>query len=340
MRRGYLSALALAVCLGLVLPAGAQAVSRSFWGVEYSSSASGRDFRLMHRAHVGTVRIPLWHSVVSGSGWSTYDRIVSGLAKRRIHVLPDLLNNPADYTPPISGSARTSWTQFAHSAVARYGPGGSFWHTHPGLPKTPVRAWQVGNEPNLKKYFPSRRPVRDYATLLKITHNAIHRANRHAKVVLAGMPALRSQFVSYPGVKFLNRLYRVRGIKHAFNIAATHPYAENLRQLRRAMTRIRRVMRRHGDKKTQVWITEIGYGSARFNHHLNFGRKGQARMLHKTFRLLHAKHRRWRIHGLAWYDWRDPPQRNPDCSFCSTAGLLRSDFHPKPAYRAFKRIAR
>jgi polysaccharide biosynthesis protein PslG len=339
--RGRLAALALVACLAVVLPAGvASARGRSFWGVEYTNPTSSRDFRLMHRAHVGTVRIPLWHSVVSSSGWSPYDRIVGGLANRRIRVLPDLVNNPGDYTPPISGGARTAWTQFAHDAVNRYGPGGSFWRAHPRLPRVPIRAWQVGNEPNLQKYFPSSHPVRDYATLLKITHSAIRGANRHAKVVLAGMPALRSQFVKFPGVRFLARLYRVRGIKRAFDIAATHPYAENMRQLRRAMTRIRSVMRRHGDKRTRVWITELGYGSAPFNHHLNFGRRGQARMLHKTFGLVHRKRRAWKIKGVVWYDWRDPAQRNPDCSFCSTAGLLKSDFHPKPSYRAFKRLAR
>jgi hypothetical protein len=74
--RGRLAAIVLVTCLALVLPAGAASAGRSFWGVAYISPTSSRDFRLMHRAHVGTVRIPLWHSVVSSSGWSPYDRIV------------------------------------------------------------------------------------------------------------------------------------------------------------------------------------------------------------------------------------------------------------------------
>jgi hypothetical protein len=339
MRRTAGLAVVVTALVLLLPPAGAQA-SRSFWGVEYTNSTSSRDFKLMHRAHVGTVRIPLWHSVVASSGWGPYDAIVSGLARKRIRLLPDLVNNPADYTPPIHGGARTAWVQFAHAAVQRYGPGGSFWQSHPGLPKRPVRAWQVGNEPNLKKYFPSNSPVRDYATLLKITHGAIRSASSHARVVLAGMPALRSQFVTFPGIKFLSRLYRIKGIKHAFDIAATHPYAENLRQLHRALSRTRRVMRRHHDGKTKLWITELGYGSARFNHHLNFGRKGQARMLRRTFRVIKHNRRHWRVRGVVWYDWRDPAQKNPDCSFCSSAGLLHSNFRPKPAYRAFRHIAR
>jgi len=39
---------------------------------------------------------------------------------------------------------------------------------------------------------------------------------------------------------------------------------------------------------------------------------------------------------VVWYDWRDPAQKNPDCSFCSSAGLLRSNFRAKPSWRAFR----
>jgi hypothetical protein len=313
-------------------------VGRDFWGVNYTSGTSGRDFKLMRRGHVGTARFVIWHSVVQTNGWAAYDRIIGGLAKRGIRPLPDLFNAP-DYRPPVSGSARTAWVQFVHDAASRYGPGGSFWRTHPRLPNRPVRAMQVGNEPNLPKYFVTGTPVKDYATLLRITHTAIRGVSGKIKVVLAGMPALHSQFVKFPGVEFLNRLYRVHGVKRSFDIAATHPYAENLHQLRRAVTKVRRVMRRHGDKRTPVWITEMGYGSDRFNHHLNFGLRGQATMLHKTFKLILHRRKSWRVHGIVWYDWRDPPQRNPDCSFCSSAGLLRSSFRPKPAYHAFKHIA-
>src|SRR3954453_23365225 len=129
MRKAIALALSLTAIALMVSASGAQAnAGRSFWGVAYTSPTSTRDFRLMHRAHVGTVRFVVWHSVVQANGWSPYDRLVRGLAKRRLQGLPDLLNNPANYTPPISGSAAQSWTQFAHAAVACYGPRGSFWH--------------------------------------------------------------------------------------------------------------------------------------------------------------------------------------------------------------------
>jgi hypothetical protein len=329
---GLLTAVAL-----LLAPAGAQALSRDFWGVNYTSEpSSANDFALMRQAKVGTARFVLGRNVVETRGWAPYDEIIGGLAQRRVKALPDLFNS--DYHPPISGSARDAWVQFVRDVVSRYGPGGTFWQAHPELPSTPVSAVQVLNEPNLPKYFISNNPVKDYATLLKITHDAIRSAGNGAtvKVVLAGMPALRSEFVKFPGVSFLNRLYRVPGVKRNFDIAATHPYAENLDQLRRALKGIRRVMKRHGDKRTQVWVTEMGYGSDRFNHHLNFGLKGQATMLRKTFKLLLDRRRRWKVHGLVWYQWRDPPIKNPDCSFCSSAGLLRADFSAKPAFRAFK----
>src|SRR5207249_10552483 len=109
--------------------------------------------------------------------------------------------------------------------------------------------------------------------------------------------------------------------------------------LRFQMSKFRRVMRRHGDGRKRVWITEFGYGSARFNHRLNYGLDGQARMLRRTFRLFREKRRQWKVRGVIWYNWRDPAGGNSDCSFCSSSGLLRSNRQAKPAYRAFKRIA-
>jgi polysaccharide biosynthesis protein PslG len=332
-------ALLLTALACTLIPAGAHARGRSFWGVVDGPTAqTNRDLRLMRRGGVGTDRFVLWHSVVQQSGWSSYDRFIGKLARKRIRALPDLFTG-GGYSPPISGNARQSWVQFAHNAAARYGPGGSFWHAHPRLPKRPVRAWQVGNEPSLPKYWPTKSPVRDYATFLKITHDAIRGVNSHATIVLAGLPGVVVDR-PYRGWKFLNKLYRVGGVKGDFNVAAFHPYAHHLRDLAPQMRKFRHVMRRHGDKHTPVWITEFGYGSGRRDGRLNFGKKGQARMLRKTFRAFAHKRRRWNVRGVVWYQWRDPAQQNPDCSFCSTSGLLHSNLRPKPAYRAFKHIAR
>jgi len=330
---GLLTVLALALS-----PAGAEAkVGRSFWGVvDLSANLSSKDFAKMHRAKVGVVRIALYEQEIEISpgvfNWSSTDQTVQGLASRGITTLPDLLVSRSNPPPPISGSARQNWEQFVHEVVARYKPGGTFWQANPGLRRKPIRSYQVFNEPNLKKFFPSNNAVRDYGKLLKITHNAIRGAYAHANTVLAGLPG----FVPNRGWRFLDKLYRVKGVKRSFDIAAVHPYSISLYYLRYQLRKFRGVMKRHHDKHTPIWITEFGFGSAHPNGRLNKGPRGQARMLRKSFKLLRAKHKSWKLRGVVWFDWRDPPQHNPDCSFCSSAGLLHSNYHPKLALRAFK----
>jgi hypothetical protein len=348
-RRRITGPAALLAVLGLLLSAsGAQALNRSFWGVVDRSGGSSQDLDKMHAARVGVARINFFKSeleVAPGTfDFSSSDQLIGDLASRGIPVLPVLLNAPSNPPPPVdSASARQDWKQFVQEFVAHYKPGSTYWSSvypvqHPGAAPRPIRAFQVFNEPNLKKYFTSNNPVRDYATLLKISHDAIHSAYAHAKVVLAGIPG----FTAYRGWKFLDRLYRVNGVKRSFDIAAVHPYSPKLFYLRYQMKRFRKVMARHGDAHTPIWITEIGYGSAHRNGALglNKGLNGQARALTKAFKFLRGERRRWNLRGVVWFEWRDPQQRNTDCTFCSSAGLLRSNFEAKPAFKAFKRFTR
>ena len=42
---------------------------------------------------------------------------------------------------------------------------------------------------------------------------------------------------------------------------AVHPYAENARGVEGELSRIRCVMRRRGDGRTPVWISELGWAT-------------------------------------------------------------------------------
>ena len=45
----------------------------------------------------------------------------------------------------------------------------------------------------------------------------------------------------------------------------------------------------------------------------------------------------WHVQRLFWFDWRDPSKTGVvKCSFCASAGLLRYNRTPKPAYQTFK----
>jgi hypothetical protein len=239
--------------------------------------------------------------------------------------------------------------------VDRYGPHGDYWSDayrddHPGARPLPIKAWQIWTEPNGKAYFKPNPSAKRYATLLRVAHDAIKRADPKAKVVSAGLVGLRKwkgrKLKGVPGWEFLRRLYKVPGAKKNFEIAAIHPYAPNLDQLRRAMKLTRAAMKKAHDKRTPLWISELGWGSAPKGSgnsllELNKGIQGQRRMLSESFKLIRSHRSKWRVRRLFWYDWRDRAKgAHSPCSFCESSGLLRHNFEPKPAYNAFRHFVR
>jgi polysaccharide biosynthesis protein PslG len=353
MRRTWTVALVVALVAFATLGAGTAFARSGFIGVQDVSDKLGhRDLVRMDQGGVGIVRRLLyWPAVEPRRGtfaWRGTDRVVGRLASRGIDLLPMVYGSPRyiarhSNVPPVrSKKKRKIFGQFLSALVKRYGHGGTYWtdphlyrHQHPGKAARPVVAWQIWNEPNLEKFFAPRPSVGKYARLVRTAHSAIHAADPEAKVVLAGMsgrghPADR---------KFLNRFYRQRRIKRSFDAVAVNPYAPQVHQTGVKIKRIRGVMRRHGDRDTGLWITEIGWGSHppdRFG--LNKGLKGQRRMLARSFRLIVHHRKAWHINRLIWFDFRDPRGNAGGCSFCTSAGLLRKSGKPKPAWRTFKRF--
>lgn len=331
-------------------------VPANFWGVSLTSpQLSNRDLNRMASGRVGEAHWTFfWPGIEAVQGkfnWTVADNLVGDLASKGVGVMP-VVYGSAKYAasspqkPPLgSASARAAWQDFLTHLVDRYGPGGDYWTDpslyptqHPGGPIMPIRAWQVWNEPNLFPYFRTKSRVSKYVSLLRISHAAIKGADPNAKVVLAGMPAY-SNVRSWP---FLDKLYR-HGAKRYFDIAAIHPYAPSVHFQALALRRTRRVMKSHGDGRTPLWITELGWGSGHPDKFgLNHGPQGQKRLLTKSFRMVSHNRRRWNLGRLFWFQWRDLPRSTPKgyCSgsLCPTGGLFKSDETPKPAWRAFQRF--
>ena len=205
----------------------------------------------------------------------------------------------------------------------------------------PVQAWQVWNEPNLKKYFDPNttgQGVQKYAQLVKLSHDAIKSKDAQAKIVLGGMLGNGQPLAK----DFLKGLYKIPGFKNNFDVAGLHPYTGYLDGFRRQILQFRGVMTNHGDSATPLWLTEFGWGSRapdRFG--INKGLAGQAQMLRDSFEMLLAHRKAWNVQRLYWFLWRDPPASpgGGGCSFCDSAGLLRNNRNPKPAYGAFRSFA-
>jgi hypothetical protein len=331
---------------------------RGFFGVVPQTALRSADYARMRAGGVETIRVPVsWGAVQTsprgGYDWGGLDATVAAAAKQHLEVLPFLYSTPRWLSGdprrlPVDGSRqRRAWGEFVSAAVERYGHHGSFWAEHgPGtrepLPRLPIRNWQIWNEENFFYFTRPASPGR-YARLLAISHRAIHRADPRAALVIGGLFGQpRGQAPrALSAVDFLDRLYRVRGARANFDAVALHPYAADTATLAALVEEVRATMRRHGDRRAGLYLTEIGWGSQDDPAVVAFevGRSGQARELRSAYRYLISNRHRLNLQQVDWFSWKDLPGA---CSFCDSAGLFHAgtSFRPKPAWHAFVQIAR
>jgi len=348
----------LLTTLFLLAPASAQALPRGFFGIVPQTPLDREDLARMRSGGVETVRIPVsWGATQpsprSDYNWTGLDATVADAARQRIGILPVLGTSPGWATgnwrrmPVDSARQRQGWAEFVGAIVARYGSRGEFWAEHgPGsdepLPRTPIEAWQIWNEENFFYFVKPVSPGR-YARLLAVTGRAVRQADPRADIVLGGLFGEPRQNLprGMDAVDFLNALYRSRGVKANFDAVALHPYAADVGELRRQVEEVRATMARHGDRRSGLYITEMGWGSAYNPRTVAFevGPRGQARELRRAYDYLLANRGRLRLRQVDWFTWKDVPG---SCNFCDSSGLFRRGerFRPKPAWHAFVQVTR
>jgi hypothetical protein len=359
--------LAGTLALFAAAPGTASAVPRTFWGVVPQRQPSDAQLQRLRRGGVDSIRLAVSWAAVQPSpraepDWAGIDAQIAAAARARLEVLPFLYDAPrwavrphavpgspgsarAPLHLPANGAAGRAWSAFARSAVERYGPRGSFWSENPALPRQPIHAWQVWNEPNFK-YFVVRPNPAEYGRLVKRTARAIHAVDPRADLILAGLFARPAEATrnlhppqAYFAADFLRLMYRrTPGVRAAFEGVALHPYVATYSRLRPEIEEVRSVMRRNHDGGVGLWITELGWSSERPNRRDSFakGLRGQKQQLKGAFSLLRREQRRWRLERVYWFAADDAPGA---CNFCGGAGLFRRNLRPKPAWHAYVHFA-
>ena len=335
----------------------AQAPPRSFFGIVPQTALADTDFEYMRAGRIGSLRWPLtWDSVQTTRNgpyeFGGFDQVVALAARRHIQILPVLggiprwLSHKRTALPIDSAARRRGWFGFVNAAVERYGPHGSYWREHrpggPGafVPRVPIRQWQIWNEANFFYFTRPASPTR-YARLLKISNQAVKRAEPGADVILSGLfgePTAHAPNAMH-AVDFLARLYRVPGIKASFDGVALHPYAETARDVAQMTEELRRVMLRNRDPRARLYITEMGWGSQNHPNLVSFeqGVGFQLREMRRVYRYLIQNRGRLNLGGVYWFTWKDI---SGSCNFCDSTGFFGDSerLKPKPAWRAFVRL--
>jgi len=333
-----------------VLPAAAFAAAPPGFtvGVSPQTPANAGDYALMQEAGVRSLRLPLNWSTIEGHSpylvapnWSSFDHSVELAAEYGMRVFPFVWGTPLwvagqpRIEPVRSAWARRAWASFLRRAVQRYGPEGEFWEERPQLEPLPIGAWEIWNEENIVTF--GEADPRRFARTIRVAGRAIHGADRGAKVILGGLFGRPLQVPPNvdPG-DFVERVYRAHGVKRFFDGIALHPYVADAAAIRPMIRNLRRVMRRHHDAATPIYLTEMGWGSDSYQTRWERGVYGQARELAQAFSLLVGHRRSWRIAGAWWFTWADTPESL--CQFCDSAGLLTSNREAKPAWYAFTEL--
>jgi hypothetical protein len=366
MRRrgiGVLAALcaALTVTLAGAGEAGAR-VPREFFGlVPQDRITPTADVERMGQGKVGTVRLLIsWPAVEPADDnfkWGPIDAYVTDLAAQGIRPFPFVFgsapfvsSNPIQM-PVQSAKAKAEWKEFLGEAADRYGPGGPFARGQlPGQAggANPIRTWQLWNEQNAPKHVLNPSPA-GYGELVKITDEAITREDPGAQLVLGGMfgrptgtavtgPTAAGKGGAIKAWKFLKRLYKTEGVKESFDGVALHPYSPNIKGIKEQIGKFRKVLKKKKDKGTDIWVTELGWGSTKKGR-LGVGKKKQGKLLKQSFKLLKKKRGKWHIGGVMWYTWRDLGGGNAPCDWCATAGLFEpTGDNPKRAWKKYVRF--
>jgi hypothetical protein len=332
-------------------------LTRTFFGIAaphvHAVEGAARRVQLgqIRRTGVGTLRQNFeWALVEPRPGvysFRAYDSFVADSARHGVSILPVLTNPPAFRSAaPSQGAQRGTYpprsfgefAAFANRLVRHYGPAGSFWAANPSVPKRPIRAWQVWNEPHLAAYWPTGPDPAAYTEMLRTVSSGIRAADPGADVVTA---ALSQSNHGIPLVRFIRGMYRA-GAKASFNSLAINPYAPAADQVYKIMRSARRVANRAGDRRVALRVTEVGWATSGPRSPFRLGYSGQAALIKRTWATLVARRKRLRLRGLIYYGWRDLPSYAPLTRdfFGLHTGLLERDGRSKPGRVRFTRSVR
>lgn len=301
-----------------------------------------RALRAQHRAGVRILRQVFdWKRIEAAPGryeLHAYDALVEDAARAGLDVLPVLYGMPLFRALRGSGRAVARPVNlddigaFARVLAQRYGPTGSFWRAHPGVPPHPLRAWQVWNEPNLGLYWGGTPDAAAYAHLLRAASTAIHAIDPRAEIVTAGLPDSRG---GIPLTTYLRQLYAAGG-RGTFDTVAVNLYAPTPDGVLLDVRRVRQVTAAMGDDRVRIWITEFGWADDGPRSSFTVGAVRQARYVRETLDRAAEEARLLRLRGAVYYAWKDlPPYPGIGDFWGLHTGLLDGSDVPKPALAAY-----
>jgi hypothetical protein len=281
--------------------------------------------------------------------FSRYDDVVEEAAKRRLTVLPLLMNTPdwAGATWHTVPNDPAEYAEYVGKVTGRYGPGGDFWREHPELPQVAPTHFEIYNETYLEVFTNNDVNPGRYARLVKAAAIAGRAANPNAKFLIQA-----DTFYTYaPGDyrQYIDDMYAaVPDLNKYFDGAAVHPYSSglspahytaggNTRWQFGRLAEIRERLAAHGGTDKPLWLTEIGWSTCPADDDC-VSEDRHADYVRTMFELLRGKYSDY-VAGVFLYHMHDwGPRVADDKEYWF--GLTRPDGSKKPAWHALRAAAR
>jgi hypothetical protein len=366
VNRSVKGPLAVVLALGVVLLAAAPADAKrrapfGFFGTSLDGLISVSDLdrsnqgQLMVRSGVESIRVNFaWDAAQPTSGPPRFggtDATVRFAAQHGLSVLPLVMYTPrwASSNPSAPNymlyapTDPNTYGAFLTALIRRYGPTGTFWAENPGLPRIPIRDWQIWNEPAFRYFWATPDYPRSYPRLLKVAYRAVHAADRHARVVMAGLASFNTTGASWTDLK---RFYR-HGVRRYYDVLAIHPFSWNLNRVIRTIQLNRKVQRRYHDSRKPIYLTELSWPASkgRIPPSLYLGfevtPRRQRRLLAAAYARL-IRDRRLHVRRAFWYTWAStysPVSCEGTAVSFQYSGLLRRTCGPGTSFSSTRLLS-
>lgn len=209
-----------------------------------------------------------------------------------------------------------------------------------------VHVYEVWNEPNLSRFWPSGVNAGEYVQMLKAAYPAIKAADPESTVVSGG--------ISSNDWRYVEQMYAA-GAGAYLDALGVHPYSgdpdtcwndagtnRRSRYAFCALDELRNIMVAHGDGAKPMYATEFGWSTCDNNSPLclssGYSEGQQADYLKKAYARLAERYSYVKV-ALVYTFRNNYWQNNDPLDWEANLGLVRTDFTPKPAFNAFKDVA-
>lgn len=307
-----------------------------------------------------------WRKIEPEQGrfdWERTDDIFRLAKERDLRLVPMLLYTPLwassrsfaplDYhiSPP---SDYKHFRNFVYAVVSRYKPYGILAETKDGYG---ITDWVIWNEPNVRPGSEAPIPgnfwtdsIDEYVELLRAGYEGAHAADPGCNVLNAGLADVYWEDGRADLITSLEQLYdpdhdgnTADGGRPFFDTLNIHIYPPDQPDgnwYHNRMENVIRLMKRFGDEKKSIWITETGYGSVPRNETGQSAYLSEAEQADAVEMVYHTLAEYPQIERVFWWSLRDYYSNAwaTNAEMEAHFGLLRADFSPKPAYFTYARL--